>query len=822
MKRRTIRSKVYTGFAILIILSVFMFATVSWFARNYVLEGAKKIQYNSSLARKIESVRSLSDEKISLVYQSIIDKKDEAKRIEKIDSDIDNGINNILDALASESVSNLSDDPGQVQDIAADILEKEKEITDTYNSLIIPTISGEDEESLIKSVKAAMDSWESLSENISRLEDSNHAKLKSAIADINSKLSMQRSSMQGIMDQTGEVLDKTREISIAAARLDQNLKSYLDEYQNAVNNLSSLLKDSSSSGKPVDEASIPPYDFSRIKQMLNRELGQLSQNIAGLTDSEEILNIQINDQNDSLLSTNVDAVKLAAERQKSITEAQALLAEIRLDTAMGALTYDQERLNLVVSEKIPALRESLEALAPAEGSDEETDEGPDEKLDISPLESGMSSLEQAILNIVDLSADKKAEGIKKVEEARKGLTPKYNNFSEILQTNFEENITATHNIENFVIPAIIALALVSVLVGAFMAYIVTISIIKPIRQVTGELKKVEEGDYRTRVDSSVAPEFKQIVQSVNNVLDEREQILKETAAVSESIALMRSEISGSFTHNKELLKNVAQEMQELLSSLKVKPVVLNDNSENDVAGSAELDIASTQEAIHATEKSMQTAQEARETIMKASETVKEVAGHIEQLESSSAKIEEITNTITQIAKRTNLLALNAAIEAAKAGEQGKGFAVLADEIRKLADASGGAANDIKKQLGEIQKLIQFTVENMDKGVDSVNRGAIVIEDVHKSIEDITSRVRKVVAALDDYAQKSAKQLMANQKLMEDIGDLNKTSDEIFKASQNIDTQLKDSDKSITEMERIEAMLDSAYTGLKNILEKHNG
>jgi len=807
MKKRTIRSKVYAGFATLIVLSVFMFATVSWYARNYVLEGAKKIKYNSSLARKMESVRALSDEKISLIYQSVIDKKDEAKRIEKIDNDIKEGINNILGDL-SALVSDITNESEQVKNITDYILEKEKAITDAYTSLVVPTISGKDEESLKKSVTDAMASWEKLSGNISAYAQAGYDELSRAIIELNSQLSMQKSAMDGVKNEAVKILDKTREISLAAARLDQNIKAFLDENQAAINNLSKLLKEEASAeGTSIDQASIPSYDFSSKKNAINREMSQLTSSIAELMDSDEFLNIQVDEHNSSLKSITVDQIKLAAQKQKDIAQAQALMAEIRLDTAVGALTHDQAMLNLVISEKIPALRASLETVV-LEG-----------EVDIAPLNEGMSSLEQAILDIVVLSADKKAQGIAEIEEIRKGLPSKYNNLNEILQTNFEENIITAQNIEGFVIPAIIALAIVSVLVGAFMAYVVSISIIKPIRQMTGQLKKVEEGDYRTRVDAAVAPEFTQMAQSVNNVLAEREQIIKEAASVSESIALMRSEISGSFNYNKELLKNVAREMQDLLKSLKVKPVAVN---ENNIVDSAELDIASTQEAIEATEKSMQTAQEAKETIMKASETVKEVAHHIEQLESSSAKIEEITNTITQIAKRTNLLALNAAIEAAKAGEQGKGFAVLADEIRKLADASGGAASDIKKQLSEIQKRIQFTVENMDKGVDSVNKGAIVITDVHKSIEDITKRVRRVVSALDDYAQKSAKQLMANQKLIEDIGDLNRSSDEIFKASQNIDSKLKDSDKSITDMERIEAMLDNAYSGLKNILEKYKG
>ncbi len=360
--------------------------------------------------------------------------------------------------------------------------------------------------------------------------------------------------------------------------------------------------------------------------------------------------------------------------------------------------------------------------------------------------------------------------------------------------------------------------MISLVVGILMAFVVSKSIIKPIKQMTGLLQKIEKGDLKSRINDPVAPEFTQMAQSVNYVLDAREQILEETIAVSESISLMRAELAGSFMQNKELLKNMAQGMQELLASFQPKPIPVKPENLETV----EVDASVTQEAIEVTERSKQTAQEAKETILKASETVKDIAQQIEQLEGSSEKIEEITNTITQIAKRTNLLALNAAIEAAKAGEQGRGFAVLADEIRKLADASGGAAKAIKQQLSEIQERIQWTVQSMDEGVSGVEQGARSIADVHQSIEDITERVRKVVGTLDDYAQKSNKQLLANQKLMETIGDLNKNTTEILEVGQTMDSRLKESKKNISEMEKIENMLNTAYTRLNGILSKYKG
>ena len=123
--KRTIRSKVYTGFAVLIILSIFLFSTVSYFAKNYVFEGAKKIRYNSSLARKMEGIRALSDEKVNMLYKSIIEKKDISAKLKDIDKDIEEASNDIIENLASLEMSDSDGVSDQVINIISSIVEQE-------------------------------------------------------------------------------------------------------------------------------------------------------------------------------------------------------------------------------------------------------------------------------------------------------------------------------------------------------------------------------------------------------------------------------------------------------------------------------------------------------------------------------------------------------------------------------------------------------------------------------------------------------------------------------------------------------------------------
>ena len=808
MARATIKSKIYIGFIILVVLSVFIFGVLSWFARDYIIDGAKKIQHNSSLTRQVDDLRALSQEKAIVLYQGVLEKKN----IHDILLHEDERINEVCGGiLATVSTGELG--PGmavsEVETLIASILEKEKAVTDLFSSLIAPTVTDANEEALKSSVQEAMSLWEISIIDIAVKNDENSVSMSEAIERLEADIKKQGDFAGDIKSNAHAVLENAASLNTAMSELVLLTDGYIQENQNAIDTLALLLQDAVLAEElpAVDPEVIPVYDFAQQKDNIKKASDSLISDIdnvkalqKGLIADIEVLENEIGD----IGTTEIENI-LA---QKSVLfKAGSLAQEIRVQTAISAITRDQSLLGNLISVKIPELRAILESTDESIG------------YDIAGLDNAFGSLDTIMSNLKALASDKKAEGLSEINEVRAGLVPMYETLNQKLQANFDENMIQSRKIEEYILPAVIILSVVSILFGILIAFIVSSSIIKPIKQMTGQLKKVEKGDFKSRINSPMASEFSQMAKSVNIVLETREQILNDTLAVSEYIGKMRTELLGSFIQNKDLLKNMAAGMQELLDQFKPSPVEIADEIEIE---SVEMDAAVTQEAMDVTEKSKQAAQEAKDAILKASETVKDIAQQIEQLEGYSGRIEEITNTITQIAKRTNLLALNAAIEAAKAGDQGRGFAVLADEIRKLADASGNAAKGIKKQLSEIQERIQWTVQNMDEGVSGVEQGARSIADVHRSIEDITDRVRQVVGTLDDYAQKSNKQLMANQKLMETIGNINKNTDKLYEAGHNIDLKLEDSKKTISEMEKIEAMLDSTYSRLNDILTRYKG
>jgi len=162
-----------------------------------------------------------------------------------------------------------------------------------------------------------------------------------------------------------------------------------------------------------------------------------------------------------------------------------------------------------------------------------------------------------------------------------------------------------------------------------------------------------------------------------------------------------------------------------------------------------------------------------------SETVTRASATIESLGQRSGEITTIVKVIKDIADQTNLLALNAAIEAARAGEQGRGFAVVADEVRKLAERSGNATTEISHMIDSIQRDTGAAVNSMQSGSQLVREGVERVDEAGKAMRAITSNTQQIVAVTEDIAASVREQSTASSDIasrIERIARLSESSD----------------------------------------------
>lgn len=206
---------------------------------------------------------------------------------------------------------------------------------------------------------------------------------------------------------------------------------------------------------------------------------------------------------------------------------------------------------------------------------------------------------------------------------------------------------------------------------------------------------------------------------------------------------------------------------EILASMDAATKRLTDSMKS-VADQA----SEARDRVHASQKIAETSSavvlETVEGIKMISETVQDAAKKIEELQRNSSGISAILQIIREIADQTNLLALNAAIEAARAGEQGRGFAVVADEVRKLAERTAASTNEINKLISEMQKGAQDAVVSMEATKASVDREVTSAQQAGASILEIKDGATAVADAVDKISRAIGDQLDETSHLADNV------------------------------------------------------
>ncbi len=170
-------------------------------------------------------------------------------------------------------------------------------------------------------------------------------------------------------------------------------------------------------------------------------------------------------------------------------------------------------------------------------------------------------------------------------------------------------------------------------------------------------------------------------------------------------------------------------------------------------------------------------------INRIAETVRQTAGKMGALSDNSNQISSVVQVIKDVADQTNLLALNAAIEAARAGEAGRGFAVVADEVRKLAERTTSATVEIGNMIGRIQSDTVSSVATMESAVAQVDRGVNLANEAGAAISEIRQGVNQVVSTVNDIVNSIQEQSVASQQIAQQVERVAQASEENNAAAQ---------------------------------------
>jgi methyl-accepting chemotaxis protein len=304
----------------------------------------------------------------------------------------------------------------------------------------------------------------------------------------------------------------------------------------------------------------------------------------------------------------------------------------------------------------------------------------------------------------------------------------------------------------------------SVALGLLLAWWIIGSITGPLNQMRTTITEVEKsGDFTRRIPISTGDEVGQTAKSFNELLVALQQtlgqVLDSVGKVSDaarSLSAASGQVATSSSSQSEATSAMAAAIEEMTVSI------------NHVSESAH-------EAVEISRNSGKLSAEGGDVIHKAAaemsqiaETVRHTAQAIEELGEHSNQISSIVQVIKDVADQTNLLALNAAIEAARAGEQGRGFAVVADEVRKLAERTTKATEEITQMIASMQHSAHAAVSTMETAVDQVSGGVALANQAGSAIIQIKDGAEQVVGVVNDISSALSEQSSASNDIASQV------------------------------------------------------
>jgi len=335
------------------------------------------------------------------------------------------------------------------------------------------------------------------------------------------------------------------------------------------------------------------------------------------------------------------------------------------------------------------------------------------------------------------------------------------------------------------------------------------SVLEPINEGVEVLAKMAKGNLAVRIDSAYKGDHQLIKNSINAVAESLTKALNEVSEAVEATASASNQISSSTEEMAAGAQEQTQQTSEVASGVEEMTRTILENTKN---ASFAADAAKD-----AGEKAQQGGKVVTETIegmIRIAEVVKKSASTVQELGKSSDQIGEIVQVIDDIADQTNLLALNAAIEAARAGEQGRGFAVVADEVRKLAERTTKATKEIAAMIRQIQKDTSNAVTSMEEGTHEVERGKSLANQAGSSLEEIVKGSENLVNIVTQVAAASEQQSTTAEVISKSIEAISSVSIQSASGTQQIARAAEDLNRLTLNLESLIARFDLGKDGAK--------
>lgn len=310
------------------------------------------------------------------------------------------------------------------------------------------------------------------------------------------------------------------------------------------------------------------------------------------------------------------------------------------------------------------------------------------------------------------------------------------------------------------------LALGTVIIVIIIAIIYTLVkklAIKPVGNIKEALQRIANGDLTTRLETKNTDDIGQTIIQMNNMTESFNNMIRSVITSSRKVIESVEVLKNRSTETTNGARDQSMQASQIATAAEEMSQTITD-----IARNASVASETSAEAMETASRGKEVADGAVTTVNGVYTSTVELASMVDKLNNRVGEIGDIVTVIKDIADQTNLLALNAAIEAARAGEQGRGFAVVADEVRKLAERTIKATAEISDKINAVQVESEQTTKSMEEASEQVNKATNYIRELGEALNHIVESVLRVRDQITQIATAVDEQSAASEEVARNI------------------------------------------------------